>query len=74
MTIVTRKQFEQMDEVLGGDFWNQYKLCKYAFSKYPSAESISYSISTGLWVRLTYLDKDGVKHEGAVYGSDHTYL
>lgn len=71
MTIVSRAQFNKMEEKIGGDFWNQYKLCAFAFNKYPDAQSVSYSIGTGLWVNFTYTTKTGEEKEGVVYDGEN---
>jgi hypothetical protein len=70
LTHVTRESFLKMPEKLGGDLWNQYKLCRIAFTKYPEAEKISYSIGTGLWVDLIIITKTGEKKEGRIFDGD----
>ena len=70
--VVTLEEFKEMKEVLGGDLWNKYKLCKIAFKKYPQAVEIEYSIGTGLWVDIRYKTADGENKTGTVYdGDDH---
>lgn len=71
MTKVTRSQFNAMETMLGGDFWNKYKLCAFAFNKYPEAMEISYSLGTGLWCNFKYKDKDGEEKEGVIYDSEN---
>lgn len=72
MKIVTLEEFKEMKEVLGGDLWNQHKLCRIAFKKYPQAVEIEYSIGTGLWVDIRYKTADGEQKLGTVYdGDDH---
>lgn len=57
--IVSKKEFEQMPVKLGGDLWNQYKLCRLAFTKHPNAKSIEYNLGTGLWVNISITNQDG---------------
>ena len=70
MTTVTKNQFLAAPEKLGGDLWNQYKLWAIAFSKFPEAIKISYSIGTGLWVDISYETSQGETKSGRVYESD----
>lgn len=70
MTTVTRQEFENMPVRTGGDLWNKYKLCNLAFNKFKNAQSISYTIGTGLWVHLSYCDAQGNVFSGSVYEND----
>lgn len=71
MTTVTRQEFEKMSPSFGGDFWNKYKLCSFAFNKYPDAQEISYSIGTGLWVDFKYKVKNNEVKHGQIFDSEN---
>lgn len=71
MTTIRTKEYEkELPFKTGGDLWNENKLCRIAFKKYPQAEKIEYSIGTGLWVSIKYTTKSGEIHEGVIYESD----
>lgn len=70
MPKVTKEEFSKMPEKLGGDLWNQHKLCRIAFKKFPEAVEIEYNIGTGLWVDLTYKTASGEVKEGSIYDGD----
>lgn len=72
MTRVKKEEFEKMIPKAGGDLWNQYKLCKIAFTKFPNAIEIKYTLLTGLWTELEYLTKDGAWKSGCIYVGDKT--
>jgi hypothetical protein len=67
---ITKAQFLKMKVSLGGDLWNQYKLCAIAFHKFPEAVQIEYNLGTGLWCDIKFIDVDGNEDSGRVYEFD----
>ncbi len=65
--IVTQEQFKKMPVQNGGDLWNQYKLCRLVFERYPEAHSFEYHIGTGLWVEVQVKFQDGVIKKDRIY-------
>lgn len=63
---VTRDEWKKTKKQCGGDLWNKSKLLNLAFNKYPEAESIEYSIGTGLWVDIDYTTKEGEVKTGRI--------
>lgn len=68
---VTRQEYEKMKPFFIGDFWNKYKLCSFAFNKYPDAQEISYSIETGLCVDFNYRIKNNEIKHGQIFDSEN---
>ena len=68
--IITKEQFNNQKQVLGGDLWNSYKLHSIAFRKYPDAVKIEYNLGTGLWCDIVYWTNTGEEKQGKVYERD----
>ncbi len=66
---VTRHEFNQMDRVLGGDLWNQWKSLYKAFEYSPEVTSVTLGyIGTGLWRDVLVQLVNGETKRITIYG------